>query len=579
MSGNDETDKQKKQEASETVELQQQEEKESAERTLRERIAFPVLSEEQIAQFERFAACRTFDDGETLFEAGEADFGFFVVTRGEIEIIERSSGEPRRVALHGPGEFTGDVDMLSGKPALVSAVARGATSVLEVACDDIQSLITELPDLGERIMRAFIARRELLIASDFEGVKVIGDSFSPDAHQIREFLAKNQIPSTWIDVETDKDVGAMLRRFGVTEKDLPVVVADDERLFRNPSIRALADALGVRRPPDDCVYDLVVVGAGPAGLAAAVYGASEGLNTLVLEGIGPGGQAGSSSKIENYLGFPTGLSGDELAKRATLQAEKFGARFSSPSQVKGMEFAGDRTIVLLEEDERVEATCVLIATGAHYRTIEAEGRKKFEGAGIYYSATPTEAQICSDSSIAIVGGGNSAGQAAMYMSEHVQKVYILLKEGDLHTFMSSYLAQRIEGCPTIEVLLGAEITAFEGTDHLEAIVVKQEEKKEDVRLDVAAAFIFIGADPCTAWLPEEIATDERGYILTGRAAARSPHWTEDRAPFYLETSRPGVFAAGDVRADSVKRVASAVGEGAMAVQFVHEYRKVREEEG
>ena len=546
-----------------------------------EAIAFPVLTAEEIEDLEPFAACNVFADGEHLFRAGDVDFKFYVVVEGSVEILESSSGDPRRVTLHGVGEFTGDVDMLSRKAALVTAVARGRTKVYEVPCDDLQNLVAELPVLGEKILRAFIARRELLLESEFEGLKVIGPGRSSGTLKIREFLAKNQVPFTWLDPEKEEDIGTIFVNFGIGQEDMPVVIHEDRWVFRNPTVASLSEALNIRRSPEQKVYDLIIVGAGPAGLAAAVYGASEGLSTVVLEQIGPGGQAGTSSKIENYLGFPTGLSGSELAERAILQAQKFGARLSSPSRVTGIETPdhgdpenGERTIrVRLDNGETVEGKSLLIATGASYRQLGAEGRERFEGSGVYYAATHLEAQLCSDIHVAVVGGGNSAGQAAVYLAGTTERVYLLLRGKDLRADMSSYLADRIEGMENIDVRLSTEIVRMEGEEHLERIVLESREQPgTSEAVDVGAVFTFIGAQPCTEWLPDSIARDAGGFILTGREAAVNGSWPSGmRPPFYLETSIPGIFAAGDVRSDSIKRVASAVGEGSMAIKFIHEH--------
>jgi thioredoxin reductase (NADPH) len=429
----------------------------------------------------------------------------------------------------------------------------------------------ERPALGELLLRAFIARRELLVASDFQGLRVLGAGSSRDTFRIRDFLARNQVPFTWIDVDHDPQVGALLRSFGLSEADTPVVVFGSEPLLRNPTTRALADLIGVRRPLTQRVYDLVVVGGGPAGLAAAVYASSEGLATIVIDATAPGGQAGTSSKIENYLGFPTGISGADLANRAILQAQKFGAQFSSPTQVARLEFKNDKPVVWFDDDEHVSTRCLLIATGAEYRKLDVPRREQFDGLGVYYAATLTELQLCRGSEVIVVGGGNSAGQAVMFLSEQTPRVFLLLRGGDLRKNMSSYLADRIEGADNIEVLPDAEICRMLGDQWLEAVEIKNLRTGETRTVQTPAVFTFIGAIPCTNWLPAEIETDSKGFVKTGRLVSSSPYWTADREPFHLETSRPGVFAAGDVRLGSTKRVASAVGEGAMAVQFVHEY--------
>jgi thioredoxin reductase (NADPH) len=540
------------------------------------RVAFPTLDHAQVVTLAKFGTRRVLRDGELLFQAGTRDYKFFVVERGAVEIVEHSSGEPKTVTVHEIHEFGGDVDLLTGRPALVSAVARGDTEVFEIAPGEIRRIMGERPALGELLLRAFIARRELLVASDFQGLRVLGAGSSRDTFRIRDFLARNQVPFTWIDVDHDPQVGELLLRFGLSESDTPVVINGSEPLLRNPTTRALADAVGVRRQLGKKVYDLVVVGGGPAGLAAAVYGSSEGLSTLVIDATAPGGQAGTSSKIENYLGFPTGISGSDLASRAILQARKFGVQFSTPSQVMRLEFQNGAPVVWFDDGEHISTRCLLIATGANYRKLDVSRREEFEGLGVYYAATQTEAQLCRGSEVIVVGGGNSAGQAAMFLSEQTSRVLLILRGGDLRKGMSSYLADRIEGAGNIEVLSDAVISRMLGDQRLTAVEIKNHRTGETRSVQTPAVFTFIGAIPCTGWLPAEIETDSKGFVKTGRLVSTSPYWTADREPFLLETSRPGIFAAGDVRLGSIKRVASAVGEGSMAVQFVHEYLKVND---
>ena len=540
------------------------------------RVAFPKLDDAQVSMLAKLGTRRLLHAGESLFQAGARDYKFFVVERGAVEIVEHSSGEPKTVTVHEVHEFGGDVDLLTGRPALISAVARGDTEVFEIAPGDIRRIMGERPALGELLLRAFIARRELLVASDFQGLRVLGAGSSRDTFRIRDFLATNQVPFTWIDVDHNPQVGELLRRFGLSEADTPVVINGSEPLLRNPSTRALADAIGMRRVLARKAYDLVVVGGGPAGLAAAVYGSSEGLTTVVIDATAPGGQAGTSSKIENYLGFPTGISGADLASRAVLQAQKFGVQFSSPSQVVRLEFEHDAPVVCLDDGQRVSTRCVLIATGANYRKLDVPGLEQFEGSGVYYAATPTEAQLCRGSEVIVVGGGNSAGQAVMFLSEQTPRVLLLLRGGNLRKSMSSYLAERIEGADNVEVLSDTKISRMLGSQRLEAVEITHARTSESRTVQTRAVFTFIGAIPCTGWLPAEIEADSKGFVKTGRLVAASPYWTADREPFLLETSRPGVFAAGDVRLGSVKRVASAVGEGSMAVQFVHEYLRMND---
>lgn len=540
-------------------------------------IAFPTLSESQIATLAEFATPRRFGDGEALFQAGVTSATFFVVRSGAVEVIDRTGTEPRTIVVHQPGEFTGDIDILSRRRSLVTGVARGDTDVLEVAPSDVGRLIGEDQAMGELILHAFIARREQLLESGFQGVRVIGSGASRDSYRIREFLTRNQVPVTWTDVDTDSGAAEMLNNFRVDTTELPVVSCEGQPLLRNPSIRALAEAVGLKRPIGDEVYDLVIVGAGPAGLAAAVYGASEGLTTLLLDGEAPGGQAASSNSIENYLGFPMGITGAELTSRATLQAQKFGARFSTPSLASALEDAGSHLIVRLDDGEAAFARCVLIATGADYRKLDVAGRERFEGLGVYYVATPTELDACSGADVVIIGAGNSAGQAALFLAQHTRKVHILVRRDNMRRTMSSYLADRIEAAHNIEVLYNTEARAMDGGSRLERLDIENTKSGEKRTLATPAVFTFIGAIPRTDWLPSPIDTDPKGFICTGRALANTPGWTRKRQPFLLETSQPGVFAAGDVRLGSAKRVAAAVGEGSMVVKFVHEYlAEVRE---
>jgi thioredoxin reductase (NADPH) len=539
-------------------------------------IAFPTLDEPQIA---RLSACTagvwsSYRDGQTLFAAGDRNFKFFVVKAGEVEIVDFSGDEPKRLTVHRTGQFTGDVTHLTGAPAVVSAIARGPCEVLEVSGDALRRALNQCPDLSDIILQAFIARRQLLRQSpDFTGLRVIGSRYSADTFRVRDFLAKNRVLFTWVDVENDPQVGQLLKRFGVTEADTPVVACGHRLMLRNPSNRQLADTIGIRQPLEQTVYDLAIVGAGPAGLAAAVYGASEGLRTVVLEQTAPGGQAGASMRIENYLGFPTGLTGSELAGRATLQANKFGAQLSVSTPVTRLEFDRAYPVLHLDGGETVAAKCLLIATGAEYRRLDVEDCTRYEGMGVYYAATPNEAQLCRDAQVVVVGGGNSAGQAAVYLSQHGPQVLLVVRGDDLYKSMSSYLVRRIEQTANIELLCNTTIRRLSGASCLTAVEIVNHKTGARRTVKTPAVFSFIGAVPRTDWLPPEIERDQNGFVLTGPALVRSTHWTARRQPFLLETSRPGVFAAGDVRSSSVKRVASAVGEGAMAVQFVHEYLK------
>jgi thioredoxin reductase (NADPH) len=539
-------------------------------------VAFPTLDATQIRQL---AGCtdaepKLFRDGQTLFKVGDQNINFFIVKSGEVAIVDYSGDEPKTLTTHRQGQFTGDISHLTGLPVIVSGVARGDCEVYEITGDALRKALNQCPGISDIILQAFIARRQLLSESpNFTGLRVIGSRYSQDTFRVRDFLSKNRILFRWVDVETDPNVDQLLRKFGVTESDTPVVACGSMLLLRNPSNRELADKIHIRQPLEDLVYDLVVVGAGPAGLAAAVYGASEGLSTAVLEHTAPGGQAGSSMRIENYLGFPTGLTGSELAGRAIIQANKFGAHLSVPTPVDRLAFENAYTVVHLDGGETVTAKCLLIATGADYRRLGVPESDRFEGTGVYYAATLAEAQLCKGSQVVVVGGGNSAGQAAVFLSGHARRVLILIRGDDLYKSMSSYLVRRIEQTPNIELVCNTTIRRMNGETHLGSVDTVNSKTGEERTVETQGVFSFIGADPRTSWLPPEIERDAKGFVRTGADMAGSRYWTSGRQPFLLETSRPGVFAAGDVRSGSVKRVASAVGEGAMAVQFVHECLK------
>ena len=539
-------------------------------------VAFPTLEQSQIDELGRCSTVTTkvYRAGQTLFAVGDRDFKFFIIKSGEVEIVDHSGDQPKTVTIHRKGQFTGDVSHLTGNPAVVSAVAHGDCEVYEVSGDLLRRILNQCATVGDIILQAFIARRQLLHASaDFTGLRVIGSRYSADTFRVRDFLAKNRVLFTWMDVETDPKVDRLLKDFGVSEADTPVVACSSMLLLRNPSNRDLADRIGIRRPVEQTLYDLTVVGAGPAGLAAAVYGASEGLRTLVLESTAPGGQAGSSMRIENYLGFPTGLTGSELTDRATLQANKFGARLSVSTPVSSLMFDNTYPVLRLEGDETVTTKCLLIATGVAYRRLSVEGCERFEGTGVYYAATHTEAQMCRGVQVVMVGGGNSAGQAAVFLAQHASRVLLLIRGDDLYKNMSSYLAKRIEQTSNIEVLRNTTVQRMSGNGQLSSVEIVDSKTAQKRTVETPAVFSFIGAVPRTEWLPPEIERDAKGFVMTGPSLAQSSHWTGRRPPFLLETSRAGVFAAGDVRSDSVKRVASAVGEGSMAVRFVHEYLK------
>jgi len=535
--------------------------------------AFPKLSDSQLATMASLAEHKFYSHGQYLFRAAEIEFKFHVVLKGGVEIIDRSGHEPRVILVHEPREFTGDLANLSRRSSNVDARALGEVEVLEVCSEDLRKIIAERPELSDTILNAMIARSQALSETEFKGLSLIGPASLKDTFRLRDFLTKNQVLFTQLDLEAIPDLNNFLSHFGVNPEDLPLVTNGDLWSLKNPSNEALGRKIGLKQDISTETYDLVIVGAGPAGLAAAVYGASEGLNTLVLERMAPGGQAGTSSKIENYLGFPTGVSGTELAQRAVMQAEKFGAQLNVPSYVNNLQLNGNIKTLSLDSGEKIRSRALLISTGADYKKLDLENWEKYEGKGIYYAATKMEAALCNKFPVAVVGGGNSAGQAALFLSSFVPRLYLVVRGKDLALTMSHYLTKRIEENPKIELLLHTEIIEIHGKEGIEEVLVKNNQSGEIRTLHIDSIFSFIGAVPRTDWLPDMLMKDPKGFLKTGYGLEDNSHWGLKRQPFLLETSIPGIFAAGDVRCGSVKRVASSVGEGSMAVQFIHEYLK------
>jgi thioredoxin reductase (NADPH) len=502
-----------------------------------------------------------------LVAEGQRDRDFLVVLSGKVAVIE-GYGTPkaRLVRLHGPRRFLDELGLLTGQPSFVSMVAHEPGEVLAVPLPALHELVREVPDLGNLILRSFLARRELLIGS-ITGLKIVGSRFSPDTRRLRELAARNRVPHTWIDLEEDPGAEELLRRLSISAKDTPVVIWRD-KVLRNPSNAELARIAGLRRPGHGAAMcDVVVVGAGPAGLAAAVYAASEGLATVVLDAVATGGQAGTSSRIENYLGFPAGISGAELADRAVVQANKFGADLNVPIKAVLLGWQDSDQVVHLDDGAQLRTRTVVIATGAQYRKIDVPRLAEFEGTSVYYAATFMEAVFCERQPVSVVGGGNSAGQATIFLAHHAARVQLIIRHDDLNRDMSRYLVDQIEQLPNVEVLRHTEVAELIGEDgRLQALGVRDTRTGERQEKPTTVLFVFIGAQPCTGWLASNVALDERGYVLTG-AQVRN----DARQPVMLETSRPGVLAAGDVRSGSIKRVASAVGEGSMAVRLIHDH--------
>lgn len=536
----------------------------------RQDAAFPRLDETEMRCLEQIGSCRSFQDGESLFEFGDRKVSFFAIKSGEVSITESSDGSPREIAMHGAGEFTGDVSILTERPVVVTARSRGVSEVIEITSCAVRRMLAEVPELSDKLLCAFQVRQKILEASTFVGVRVVGAARCKEALQIREFFYKNKVLHTFLDI-ADADGQKTLIDLGASVEETPLI-ACSEHVIRKPSLVKIAECLGISREIKDDLYDILIVGAGPAGLAAAVYGASEGLKTLVVDGVGPGGQAGQSSKIENYMGFPSGLPGAELANLGFLQAMKFGAEFTAPVTVKSMEYSGDgHHFVTLCTGQTIRTKAVLVATGASYRRLAVENCDRFEGAGVYYSATSVEARLCRDGTAIIVGGGNSAGQAAMFLAQHAQRVKLLLRGDNLRKSMSAYLARRIEQHERIDVLANTEITELAGESQLHNVTIANCQSNQVEQMDCSGVFIFVGAKPRTEWLPDTIARDKHGFILTGPAVQNSGRWSLDRDPCELETSSPGVFAAGDVRSGTTKRCAFAAGDGALGITCVHQH--------
>jgi len=533
---------------------------------------FPTLTREQIERIAALGETRTAADREVLIEPGDQISTFFVVAEGEVEIVRPTNRGEDLLVVHGPGEFVGELNSLSGRRSLVRARTRGATRLVMLTREALLDLVQTDAELSEILMRAFILRRLELLRSGRGDVVVVGSSHSAGTLQVQEFLSRNGYPYSYLDLERDADAQELLDRLHIAVDEIPIVLCPGNRVLRRPTNAQLADCLGLNEAVDETtIRDLVVIGAGPAGLAAAVYAASEGLDVLVLETVAPGGQAGASSKIENYLGFPLGISGQELAGRAYTQAQKFGAEMLVARGATRLACGRTPYTVETEGGTRLLTRSVVIATGAQYRKPPIPDLARFEGAGVYYGATFLEQQVCGDEDVVIVGGGNSAGQAAVFLAKPGRHVYMLVRGPGLAESMSRYLIRRIEESPNISLLAHTEITAMEGEDRLERVTWTHRESGQSEVRDVRHVFLMTGAVPNTTWLDGCVALDRHGFIRTGvdLAPADLESWPLARAPFQLETSMPGVFAVGDVRAGNIKRVAAAVGEGSAAVSLVH----------
>jgi thioredoxin reductase (NADPH) len=546
-----------------------------------EAIAFPKIDDRQLALLEPLGAHRRLRRGEMIFKAGQRDLGLSVVLEGEIEAFEKREDCEQILGTAKVRDFIGDLSMLQGTSALASArVKSEEAEILHVPREQLQRALSELPGVAQPIVNAFIMRRRRLMRDrEFGGLRIVARSANREGHRIQDFLTKNHVPNRLIDFESEAGQ-TLARRLSLTTRSLPALITPSGAPLRQPSLREVAQTAGLLRPladenDEEIRADLTIVGAGPAGLAAAVYAASEGLRTVVLESYAPGGQAGSSSLIENFFGFPTGIAGGDLTYLAQLQAYRFGAKFSTPVQALSITLHPGNEYRACLQIEGCHAAlfskAVLIASGAEYRRLEAESCEDFENSGVYYAATAFEAQLCRGATVIVAGAGNSAGQAAMYLSEGAAKVILVVRGDSLVKSMSNYLSRRVETKNNIEIRYHTEIRKMTGQRMLHAVDLENTKTGERETIQTPAVFSMIGAKPCTSWLPPEIECDPKGFIKTGAAVANSPAWkASKRAPGPLETSVPGIFAAGDVRSGSIKRCAAAVGEGGMAVAGVHE---------
>jgi thioredoxin reductase (NADPH) len=537
---------------------------------------FPTLTPAQLHALEDYGGKRRYAAGEILFRQNDRHIPMFVILSGIIEVSRTTVDGPVMLVEHHAGVFTGEIGMLAGRAAIATGRARVDSEVLVIDDASLRRLIIANAELSEIIMRAFILRRVALIQGHYGGIVVIGSRHSGDTHRLRDFLTRNGQPFVSLDIQEDAETAALLTRFNISSDQLPVVVCGERTVLRNPTNRVLANEIGLGPERlEGKQYDTVVVGAGPAGLAAAVYAASEGLRVAVLDAKAPGGQAGTSSKIENYFGFPTGISGQALAGRGFTQAQKFGAEVAVPVEARRLDCAGQGAIAIeLDDGEVLRTRSVIIATGARYRKPALPNLDAYEGNGIYYGASFTEATLCKNQDVIVVGGGNSAGQAAVFLSGHARHVHVLVRGKGLAESMSHYLIQRIGSTRNITLHTGTEIVELTGEGALERIKWREQGKPPE-EYAIAHVFLFLGAEPNTGWLNDCILLDRQGFVVTGtallQADAAGPRWALQRPPSAFETSHPGIFAVGDVRSGSVKRVASAVGEGSAAVQSLHAF--------
>jgi thioredoxin reductase (NADPH) len=535
---------------------------------------FPTLTREQIARIAAHGSVRQVEEGEVLFDVGDSAVAFFVVVRGRLDIVRPVGSTDELIVAHQPGQFSGEVTMLSGRRSLARARVGETGELIQLDRGQLLTVVQTDAELSEIFMRAFILRRVELIAQGLGDVVLLGSTHCAGTLRVKEFLTRNGHPYRYLDLDRDPDVQELLDRFHIGAADIPVLICRGQVVLRNPTDQQVADCLGFNESVDQThLRDLVIVGAGPSGLAAAVYAASEGLDVLVLESHSPGGQAGTSSRIENYLGFPTGISGHDLTSRAYTQAQKFGAQMLIANGGKQLACSTNQYTITLENGSIVRARTIVIASGADYRRLPIDAMSRFDGAGVYYAATFMEAQVCRGEEVIVVGGGNSAGQAAVFLAGTAKRVHMVVRGPGLVESMSRYLIRRIEGHPTIDLRTETEITGVEGGPHLERVRWRRRGGEVETH-DIRHIFVMTGATPNTDWLSGCVVLDAKGFIKTGPDLSseelRASRWPLERSPHLLETSRPGIFAVGDVRSGNIKRVASAVGEGSIAVAFVHQ---------
>ncbi len=532
---------------------------------------FPELIQRQIDILKQYGEIESHPTGTLIFSQGDLQYDFFVVMEGKVAIVDPRSDD-RIIVEHQKNEFTGDSSMLSNRAAQFHAITQGSSCVLRIKPQKLKEAIARHSDISDVLLNAFLLRQETVLNEFDGGMKLLGSGNSKETYAIRDFMDKNHIWYTFLDIDSSEEALELLAHFNLSQEELPILINSENKVCQQPSLEELARYSGVLMDFEDEVFDLLVIGAGPSGLAASVYAASEGLKVVTIDSNAPGGQAGKSSKIENYLGFPTGISGSDLANRAYVQAQKFGCNISIPHKAERVEHSGEHFILHASNSKRIKTKALIAATGANYRQLPVDNIEKYEGSGVYYSATGMNAAACKNEIVGVVGGGNSAGQAALFLANHAREVHVILRGGDLGAKMSDYLVQRIEAADNIWVHLHTQVTALRGSYHLEALSL-QNGDGEQIEKNITNLFTFIGARPCTDWLQDLVATDERGFICTGPGIQEKDLYKCDifrsRKPQSLETSIPGFFAVGDVRKGSVKRVASAVGEGSMAISQVH----------